>query len=108
MGVRPACIPEYGIDLGPGLDPLPADTGGCCNPTWNVYALRSAKGLVLVNPPAPDQTVTLPGPMWRVDPRGGSVSSDGSAPRMLRLHRCAICAAWALLLNVRPTSASAA
>ena len=84
MGVRPAWLPDYPIDLGPALDPLPVDIGGCWNPTWNVYARRSAKGLVLVNPTAPEQTVTLPGPMWRVDPSGGgSVPSDGSAPGML-------------------------
>ena len=35
--------------------------GGCWNPTWNVYARRSAKGLVLVNPTAAHQTVTLLG-----------------------------------------------
>jgi hypothetical protein len=84
MGVRPAWLPEYGIDLDPALDLLPADIGGCWNPTWSVYTRRSAKGPVA-------RESNCPGPHGdparadvAVDPSGGgSAPSDGSAPGIL-------------------------
>jgi hypothetical protein len=63
MGTRPAWFPEYGIDLGPAVDPLSSDIAAYWNPGWNVYVRHYAKGLVLVNPATSDQTVSLPATM---------------------------------------------
>ncbi|HEX6513801.1 MAG TPA: putative glycoside hydrolase, partial [Chloroflexota bacterium] len=84
MGTRPAWFPEYGVKLGPALDPLPADVSAYWNPGWNVYNRRFANGLVLVNPGTSSSAVALEQPYLRVDAGGGGpVPVDGSAPGSL-------------------------
>ena len=39
-------FPEYCIDLGPAVDPLPSNIDAYWNPGWNAYVRHYAKGLV--------------------------------------------------------------
>jgi len=52
LGMTLAWWPEYSIDLGPPIDPLPKnnDISKFWNANWGVYVRHYAKGMVLVNP----------------------------------------------------------
>ncbi|MHB8417613.1 MAG: putative glycoside hydrolase [Myxococcales bacterium] len=77
-------LPEYGIDLGAAIDPVPANVSTLLDPTWNVYVRHYAKGLVLVNPSGSPATIDLGGTYYQATPQGGGpVPSDGSAPGSL-------------------------
>jgi putative glycosyl hydrolase-like family 15 (GHL15) protein len=85
FGLSVQWLPEYGIDLGAPLDPLPTDISAFFSAKWNVYVRQYEKGLVLVNPSAKqsggfglDQTY------YQVVPSGGGiVGADGTPPGSL-------------------------
>jgi hypothetical protein len=84
IGLEPEWFPEYGIDLGAPVDPLPASIPAYFHPTWKVYVRHYAKGLVLVNPTSTAQAINLGATYYRVDPIGGGlVPPDGAAPGSL-------------------------
>lgn len=101
-------LPEYTIDLGAALDPLPADISVSFNPKWNVYVRHYEKGVVLVNPSAKGSGgFNLDQTYYQVIPSGGGiVGTDGTAPGSLsyqpvaHLNLCAHCAA--ILVNHQP------
>jgi hypothetical protein len=69
-GIRVSWFPEYGIDLGAGIDPpgLRRDQGA--------FVRRFGNGLVLVNPGDSTVHYALPGPMQLVTPTGGGAVPD--------------------------------
>jgi putative glycosyl hydrolase-like family 15 (GHL15) protein len=100
-------FPEYGIDLGPPADPLPADISAYFVPAYNAYARHYAKGIAIVNPGANSTgAFNLGGTFYLVVPSGGGiVPPNGIAPGSLSykavqsLNLCAHCAA-VILYNV--------
>lgn len=81
IALEPEWFPEYTLDLGAPLDPLPAEVASYLDPTWQVYVRRFAKGLVLVNPEAVTRDINLGGTHYRATPSGGGlVPADGHAP----------------------------
>jgi hypothetical protein len=70
IGITPQWFPEYGIDLGPAITPLPARIGALRTPQ-GVYVRRFEDGLVLVNPGSRSARYSLSGQLWRVTPHGG-------------------------------------
>jgi hypothetical protein len=74
-GIRVGWLPEYGLDLGPAVDPpgLRRDQGAFVRPF--------ARGLVVVNPG--DATIHYPLPQTMNEvhvTRGGAVPDDGRLP----------------------------
>jgi hypothetical protein len=108
FGLSLQWLPEYGIDLGEPVQPLPADISAFFNPRWNVYARQYEKGLVLVNPNAKQSGgFGLNQTYYQVVPLGGGiVGADGIAPGSLsyqpvrHLNLCAHCAV--VLFNEQP------
>ncbi|MBE9565937.1 MAG: hypothetical protein IMF16_04230 [Proteobacteria bacterium] len=84
LSAAPEWLPEYDIDLGPPIDPLPASISEMLHPQWQVYARRYAKGLVLVNPTEITREVDLGATYHAACPQGGGpVPTDGSKPGSL-------------------------
>ncbi len=80
-GLDPEWFPEYTIDLGAPIDPLPDDIAAYLDPTWQVYVRHYAKGLVLVNPTDTAHLINLGGTYYRANPGGGGVvPADGTPP----------------------------
>jgi hypothetical protein len=80
----PEWFPEYGIDLGAPVSPLPSTVAGFRH--GGVYVRRFALGRVVVNPTDSTRTVTLPATMFRVVPHGGGfVPSSGKLPATWKL-----------------------
>jgi len=104
--------PEYGINLGPPVDPPPADISAYWHPHWNVYVRRYQNGIVLVNPNSKATgKISLGQTLYRVVPSGGGiVPADGAAPGSLSYHAvssisvCSDCAA--ILLYSEPEEAA--
>jgi hypothetical protein len=74
-GIRVSWFPEYGLQLGAGVDPpgLRQDQGA--------FVRRFANGLVVVNPGDSTLTYRLPAPMRLDTPHGGgAVPDDGVVP----------------------------
>jgi hypothetical protein len=85
IGLAPEWFPEYAIDLGAPLDPVPQTVAAFSDPAWQVYARRYAKGLVLVNPAPTSHAVDLGRRYYTVEPSGGGiVPADGRAPGSLQ------------------------
>jgi hypothetical protein len=81
IAMEPEWFPEYAIDLGSPIDPLPVTIDAYFNATSQVYVRHYAKGMVLVNPSDTAHTVNLGGTYYRATPSGGGlVPEDGSAP----------------------------
>src|SRR5207244_6973413 len=79
IGFSPEWFPEYGIDLGPAVDPVPAQISHLSS--RGAYAREFQKGLVVVNPGDTSVMYSLSGSMWRVTPvGGGTVPDDGQIP----------------------------
>jgi hypothetical protein len=108
FGLNVQWLPEYAIDLGAPLDPLPADISAYFNHKWNVYVRHYEKGMVLVNPAAKRSGgFALGRTYYKVIPSGGgAVGADGTAPGSLayvavnQANVCANCSV--VLLNERP------
>ncbi len=84
IALEPEWFPEYTMDLGSPIDPLPADISTDFHPVWQVYVRHYAKGLVMVNPSGTAHNIDLGGTYYRVNPSGGGlVPEDGSAPGAL-------------------------
>jgi len=84
IGFSPEWFPEYGIDLGPATDPVPASIDDLLS--GGVYLRHYAKGLVVVNPGSTTVTYDLGGPLYRVMPvGGGTVPSSGVVPPSWKL-----------------------
>jgi hypothetical protein len=80
-GIRVTWFPEYGLDLGAGIDPpgLRQDQGA--------FVRRFAKGLVVVNPGDTTLQYTLPVAMQLIRPiGGGAVPDSGGLPEAWSLH----------------------
>ncbi len=64
----PVWLPEYDLDLGRPVEPLPATLGALCSAgatarsCEGVYTRRYERGLVYVNPADAARTITLPAP----------------------------------------------
>ena len=83
-GLDPEWFPEYTVDLGAAIDPLPTGISSYFDPTWHVYVRHYAKGAVLVNPTGTSHAINLSGTYCRVNPIGGGpVPPDGSEPGSL-------------------------
>ena len=103
----PEWFPEYGLNLGAPLDPLPGDISSYRNPAWGVYVRHYSRGMVLVNPEAASHTINLGATYMRAVPSGGgpvpasgvahgSLSYQSTAALTLAPHQAAI------LLNQAP------
>jgi hypothetical protein len=76
----PEWFPEYELDLGPPVDPLPTDIASFQSTDSVSYQRRYANGLVLVNPTAQASSVPLDSVYQLATPVGGGlVSTDGTA-----------------------------
>lgn len=85
----PVWLPEYDVDLGAPVDPVPADIGAQCTgdaarfACSGLYVRDFARGFVVVNPSGEARSVDLPAPppgeRWaEVDFEGGGyVDADG-------------------------------
>jgi hypothetical protein len=72
-GMDPERFPEYGLDLGSAVTPLPASIGALKMP-GGAYVRRYQKGLVAVNPGQVNVSRTLPTGTWRLTgPVGGGI-----------------------------------
>jgi hypothetical protein len=100
--------PEYGINLGAPVDPVPANISTLLNASWNLYVRHYANGMVLVNPsPADNGALALGGTFYQALPTtGGPVPSSGMPPGSVSyspvtsVDVCPHCAA--ILLNASP------
>jgi len=100
--------PEYGINLGTPLDPVPPNIATLFNTTWNLYVRHYANGMVLVNPTATDSgSIALGGTFYQALPtNGGPVPASGTPPGSVSyspvrsIDVCSHCAA--ILLNAAP------
>jgi hypothetical protein len=78
IGQEPQWFPEYGVDLGPALEPLPRNidalrVGG------GLYVRAYAHGGVAVNPTDQSHRLSWPRPVEQVVPVGGG-ALDSAAP----------------------------
>ena len=81
IAMEPEWFPEYTIDLGSPIDPLPVTIDGFFDATSQLYVRHYAKGIVIVNPSADAHTINLGGTYYRANPIGGGlVPEDGTAP----------------------------
>ena len=104
---EPEWFPEYAIDLGAPIDPLPDDIATYLDPMWQVYVRHYAKGLVLVNPTDTSQSIDLGGAYYRANPSGGGdVPADGTPPGSISYTTVTSISLSAnqaaILLNARP------
>lgn len=81
IAMEPEWFPEYAIDLGSPIDPLPVTIDGFLDATSQLYVRHYAQGMVIVNPSADAHAINLGGTFQRVIPIGGGlVPDDGTAP----------------------------
>ncbi len=84
IGFSPEWFPEYGIDLGRAVDPVPSSIEDLRS--QGAYARQYEKGLVVVNPGDVPVTYALHGSMYLVTPvGGGTVPDDGMIPPSWKL-----------------------
>ncbi|HEY9076501.1 MAG TPA: putative glycoside hydrolase [Anaerolineaceae bacterium] len=84
MAEEPEWFPEFGINLGTPVDPLPANIASFRDAESGIYVRRYSLGMVLVNPS--DQARTYnPGGVFQqvIQSGGGLVPEDGTAPGSL-------------------------
>jgi hypothetical protein len=80
----PEWYPEYGLNLGAPLDPLPSNIAIYLSPAWGVYVRHYSRGLVLVNPDAAAHSISLGAAYFQVVPSGGGpVPASGTPPGSL-------------------------
>lgn len=81
---EPEWYPEYGVNLGAPVDPLPASVTSFLNRSWGLYVRRYQGGMVLVNPSDAARTADLGGMYGLAVPSGGGiVPESGNAPGTL-------------------------
>jgi hypothetical protein len=85
IGSEPQWFPEYGVDLGPALEPPPA-TVDALRVASGVYVRRYARGLVAVNPDGRSHALVLSRAARRVEPIGGGALGAGADTRGWRLR----------------------
>jgi hypothetical protein len=79
--MEPEWFPEYDIPIGHPLGSAPASVDDLWNAGWGVYARDYDNGLVLVNPTAITQTISLGSTCYQATPAGGGmVPEDGVLP----------------------------
>ncbi len=99
--------PEYALNLGAPVDPVPPNIATLFNASWNLYVRHYANGMVLVNPSSSDSgPVALGSTFYQAVPStGGPVPSSGVAPGSLSysavtsIDVCADCAAVLLVAH---------
>ncbi len=79
IGAEPQWFPEYGVDLGQGLAPPPANIESLR--VGRLYVRRYAHGLVAVNPGPSAASLSLAGPMKLVCPVGGGALNAAADTR---------------------------
>jgi len=79
MSGLPEWYPEYNIDLGAPLDPLPAQIDAY-RQAGGVYVRHFARGLVAVNPDSSSHTLAMSGTLYRVTPGGGGPVPASGVP----------------------------
>jgi hypothetical protein len=70
IGITPQWFPEYGIRLGPAVDPVPGRIGALRTRS-GLYVRRFARGLVVVNPGQSTARASFGGAFDLVTPHGG-------------------------------------
>lgn len=80
IGSEAQWFPEYGVDLGPPIAPLPATIDALRQP-GGLYVRQFARGLVAVNPDAVPRSLVLHAPARLIRPVGGGALSDGADTR---------------------------
>jgi Hypothetical glycosyl hydrolase family 15 len=72
VGIAAQWFPEYGLDLGPPLDPLPSSIEAL-RVASGVYVRRFARGLAVVNPDDAPHGYPFEGTRQLVEPHGGGL-----------------------------------
>jgi hypothetical protein len=86
LGLELEWFPEYAIDLGAPVDPLPDTIAGLRDAASGAYVRRFARGRAIVNPGPGTATVNLGTTLYRVVPVGGGlIGEDGLIPSAWRL-----------------------
>ena len=81
IAMEPEWFPEYAIDLGSPIDPLPITIDGLFDATSQLYVRHYGKGMVIVNPSDTAHAINLGGTYHHANPIGGGlVPEDGTAP----------------------------
>lgn len=86
IGIAAQWFPEYGVNLGPAVTPLPSRIGALRTKT-GVYVRRFKRGLVVVNPHGAAAKYSFTGALWRVTPHGGGALPANAHTRGWRLDR---------------------
>jgi hypothetical protein len=80
-GLSVQWLPEYGVNLGGAVDPLPSNISSYYNSAWRVYVRHYANGLALVNPSTSGSgTFDLGATYYNVVPIGGGVVPPNGVP----------------------------
>jgi len=88
--MEPEWFPEYTIPIGHPSS-MPAAVDDLWNAGWGVYARTYSNGLVLVNPTASTQTISLGSTYYLAAPSGGgTVPEDGGIPAAWRVTYTAV------------------
>jgi len=74
VSMQPEWFPEYGIDLGPAVDPVPQHVADLAD--GDVFLRRYQNGLVVVNPGDSSATYSPGGTWYRATPQGGGIVPD--------------------------------
>jgi hypothetical protein len=78
IGAEAQWFPEYGVNLGPAVDPPPASIDALRGP-GGLYQRRYARGVVLVNPGTQARTMSFPQGVEVMRPYGGGALSAGAS-----------------------------
>ena len=86
IGIEPQWFPEYGIDIGRAVTPLPSSVGALRN-SLGVYVRQFARGLVVVNPGGTAASYAFTGTRSLVEPHGGGALPADASTRGWGLRR---------------------
>jgi hypothetical protein len=88
IGAEAQWFPEYGVDLGPALNPPPASIDALRG-SGGLYSRVFARGVVVVNPGTQARTVAPHGEIEIMQPVGGGALNDAAntAGWRIRWHR---------------------
>jgi hypothetical protein len=85
IGISAQWFPEYGLNLGPAREPLPADVAGFRDPS-GVYVRRFERGFAAVNPDASSHVLPLNAPGRLLEPVGGGALDEAAHTSGWSLH----------------------